>query len=572
MQDDSNQDNSSVWSSYSDLFTNVAIIFLVMFVFALFKSGVNTIRQVQTEKKHQKELEGKLSESDIQRKEKQVSLINEKINEMKDYENIIDEKVKELNQYAKKIQENKNVLSKVIEDQLKQDSLLKIASENLEREKELKKEKQIELEEAQMRIQLLNEELERITSENIKSQQFQDENFKNTLTATQKRENELKEKLDIEVSNKEKSFNELQEKITQTQLVEKKLRADIREFEKNKTSQDQFISNLAEQFKDLENQLKNNKEVASSLQEEKSKLNNIVGELKKTNQELTRTTSQLKGDLNLKENQSKELHEKLNSLNQQFKNSIHASKKWQNSFEEKEKEVLKLSQKLNESKENFQNLAKTMSALQESVKNDVTNKLISKFKDNKLSAQVNKETGEVILLSGEGFNFQRGSSKLSIEAKKILKEIIPVYASVLFEDSKISSQLSSINMEGHSSPSFGGKFVSPADKDDKAYAFNLRLSALRAASVAEYLMSDEIGDYPHKYLMKSLLQAVGYGYMKPLKSSTIPSPEVSRNIASMDQDCGPWDCKKSQRVQINFLLKDNIDEIRKIIDSNGGIK
>ena len=37
--DNDNKDDGSVWTSYSDLFTTVAIIFLVMFVFALIKAG-----------------------------------------------------------------------------------------------------------------------------------------------------------------------------------------------------------------------------------------------------------------------------------------------------------------------------------------------------------------------------------------------------------------------------------------------------------------------------------------------------------------------------------------------------
>ena len=44
------QDSGSVWTSYSDMFTTVAIIFLVMFVFALIKSAVNSVKMAKSKK------------------------------------------------------------------------------------------------------------------------------------------------------------------------------------------------------------------------------------------------------------------------------------------------------------------------------------------------------------------------------------------------------------------------------------------------------------------------------------------------------------------------------------------
>ena len=77
----------------------------------------------------------------------------------------------------------------------------------------------------------------------------------------------------------------------------------------------------------------------------------------------------------------------------------------------------------------------------------------AKFKENGLKAKVDLKTGEVVLLSGEGFNFEKGSARLSKEAKNILRKIIPIYAEVLLGDDNVYKQISSINMEGHSSVS-----------------------------------------------------------------------------------------------------------------------
>ncbi len=54
------KDDGSVWTSYSDMFTTMAIIFLVMFVFALLRSGVATLEAVKEKKESKEQLEGKV--------------------------------------------------------------------------------------------------------------------------------------------------------------------------------------------------------------------------------------------------------------------------------------------------------------------------------------------------------------------------------------------------------------------------------------------------------------------------------------------------------------------------------
>jgi flagellar motor protein MotB len=276
---------------------------------------------------------------------------------------------------------------------------------------------------------------------------------------------------------------------------------------------------------------------------------------------------------NTREQHNKSLNEKLAELGSKSSQAEKSANKWKDQFEKQMADLDKLKSQLNESNARFRQLADTMTKLKDSVKNGVALKLQDKFKENGLDAKVDLKTGEVVLLSGEGFNFEKGSARLSKEAKIILKKIIPIYSEVLLGDNKIYSQIDTINMEGHSSPSFGGKYVPPTEKNPEAYSFNMRLSAMRASSVASYLMSKEIGDYPNKEKMKLLLQSVGLAYMKPVA----PTPVVRGPASAPVQDstagqCGPFDCYKSQRVQINFLLKDNMEEIKKIIDANGDIR
>lgn len=601
MHDDLPKDDSSVWSSYSDLFTNVAIIFLVMFVFALVKSGVNRIEQVQTQRKHAKELEGKLSQKDLRLKDQRIDRIRQKVDEMKNYETVIDAKVAELNEYAKKMQENKEVLKEVIESQLHQDSLMKAAQERLESEKKSVQEKKVALEEAKVKIDLLNDDLSKVKLEVRQKEDTYNRQIEEATLAAARKEEELKNLLasqEAAAAEKVRALrNEIDAVKTETQMLmakkenelgrkvetltasldatkaqAKQLEEDLRTTATARSIQENLVQKMKDELKGLENELAQNTEARERLNAEKKSLAEAVTKMNMQNDRLRQEFDALRKSAAGAEARQKNLLSQVQGLQSKLFESEAGADNWKRQYDQKLGEADKLWKDLAASQKRFSDLAKTMAALKDSVKNDVANRLIGKFKENNLNSQVNRETGEVILLSGEGFNFEKGSARLSKEAKALLKKIIPVYAAVLFADDKVLSQLDSINMEGHSSPSLGGKYVAPEDTNAKAYGLNMRLSAQRAASVAEFLMGEEIGDYPHKAIMKKHLQAVGMGYMRPIvKSASIVRAPASQPAAAA-QDCGPYDCGRSQRVQINFLLKDNIEEIRKIIDSNGGIK
>jgi chromosome segregation ATPase len=601
MEEDNKQDDSSVWSSYSDLFTNVAVIFLVMFVFALVKSGVNKIEQVKMKKTHESELQGKMSKNDIEKSKTRISKIEKTVEEMKAYETIIDTKVTELNTYAKKLQENKKILKDVIEAQSRQDSIMKMADEKLEAEKKQNYEKQVALEEAKLMIDLLNQEVAKAQSEvrqredivnktkqDMKAQidkmatdfSQKDSDYKKKITEAQQALEKTKSQAQEEALRKQ---NELKLKVDTltaslkaTEDKALKITNELNQASSRKSEQEQALATLTAQLSDIEGQLARNKAAHEKLASDKRSMTSVIGKMKETNEALKADYENLRKNTSGLESQNQKMtaenakaNSQLQNLEQRLAATESDAKKWRASLDSKISEADRLKSELAETQKKFNNLAQTMTKLKDSVKNDVANKLMERFKENQLDAKVDPKTGEVILLSGEGFNFERGSAKLSKEAKAMLKKIVPVYAGVFFQDEKIVKQISSFNMEGHSSPSFGGKYVAPEVANPDAYSINMRLSAQRAASVANFLMSKEIGEYPHKDRLKLLLQSVGYGYMKPIPKQL----GISRLPASEEgQDCGEWDCSRSQRVQINFILKDNMEEIHKIIDANGKIK
>ena len=569
--DKNNESDSNVWASYSDLFTNVAIIFLVMFVFALIKATMSQVKSVQTTKKHENELKAKLSKKEIQQGKDRVAKVERAVEEMKQYEQIIDQKVLELNSYAKKLQSNKTVLKEMIESQGKQDSLLKFAEESLSAKQKEILAKDLKINEGHKRIEVLNDEINRIQEDFVKR-----ESLISRSVASEKKEMEAsKEKLEnvrkdmiLEQKKLESQILATSQELNKAKAEVAKMESELKVEKKLKTSHQEIVGQLNRQLEGIEKELQENKLAAMKLSSDKSQLNsqlhdigNQQNALKAKYEELERNFTKTNGD---KRNLEGELAQLKSKSSETEKNA----KKWQDEFENKIVEAEKLKGLLHQSNLRFRQLADTMSKLKDSVKNGVAVKLKEKFDQHNLNAKVDMKTGEVILLSGEGFNFEKGSTRISKEGKALLKKIIPVYSEVLLGDEKVYSQISLINMEGHSSPSFGGKYITPVENHPDAYSFNMRLSALRASSVASYLMSNEIGDYPHKKRMKSLLQSVGMAYMKP-----IPLDNINRLPASDSRnDCGPWDCYKSQRVQINFLLRDNMEEIKRIIDANGEIK
>jgi len=602
-----------------------------MFVFALIKATMSQVKNVQTKIQHENELKAKMSQKEIQKGKERVAKVEKAVEEMREYENIIDKKVQELNTYAKKLQSNKQVLKEMIESQAKQDSMMKAAEEKLMAKQIEVKLKEQELAENQKRIQELNDEVNRIHQDSVlrednlrrsiasesetveltkkqlekvkkemavKEQKILEDvalkqkEFEQQLTIKQKQTEEVssqkQKQLEQQLALKEKQIQEdllvkqkdlegqiasMVKKLSEAQSESQKMESALKQEKVYKAGQEKVVSDLRSQLAGIEEELMKNREAAGKLAGQKSQLDSKLADIGNQRDALKKNYEALEKQYQGAAADNKSLNEKLAELGSKSSQAEKSANKWKDQFEKQMADLDKLKSQLNESNARFRQLADTMTKLKDSVKNGVALKLQDKFKENGLDAKVDLKTGEVVLLSGEGFNFEKGSARLSKEAKIILKKIIPIYSEVLLGDNKIYSQIDTINMEGHSSPSFGGKYVPPTEKNPEAYSFNMRLSAMRASSVASYLMSKEIGDYPNKEKMKLLLQSVGLAYMKPVA----PTPVVRGPASVPIQDstagqCGPFDCYKSQRVQINFLLKDNMEEIKKIIDANGDIR
>jgi predicted nucleic acid-binding Zn-ribbon protein len=226
-----------------------------------------------------------------------------------------------------------------------------------------------------------------------------------------------------------------------------------------------------------------------------------------------------------------------------------------------QKEKERLARENGDLKHAVKDIAKKVTDVKSQIRGNIAKKLAGLFQKANIAAKVDPATGNVTLDLGKNFLFQKNSAKLSNGAKEQLKKIIPIYSDVLLSDAKISDQISSFNIEGHASPLWNNAYVAPDALNPKAYSFNMGISSRRATSISTFLFGKTIGDYQHKTILKNKTRAVGYGHTKPIEFFG----NKKRSIASQNQ-CFPFDCALSQRVELSFTLKDDDESLKKLLN------
>jgi outer membrane protein OmpA-like peptidoglycan-associated protein len=262
-------------------------------------------------------------------------------------------------------------------------------------------------------------------------------------------------------------------------------------------------------------------------------------------------------DKNLGANRLKELEkkfsEKLGRFDQSSKGLLACNKSKSN--------LVKHNSDLKESLNDF---ATKVANVKGKLRSNIANDLAKAFKGANLTVMVDKKSGNVVFQMDKNFRFKKNSYYLNKAARNTLKKIIPIYSKVLFGNKKIKDKIAGFNVTGHASPSHKGKYVSPQSSNSNAYAYNMRLSAQRAASVTNYIFGRKIGKYSFKNFLKEYTSSIGQGFTKPVQKK-------GRKVAS-DGACGPYDCYSSQRVELSFTLKDDVESINKLIEMAKDIK
>lgn len=173
------------------------------------------------------------------------------------------------------------------------------------------------------------------------------------------------------------------------------------------------------------------------------------------------------------------------------------------------------------------------------VKAEVVESLRQEFAKNNVNVDIDAKTGALTLEASVLFDYD--AAELTDEGKKALKNILPIYCSVLLEKLH-KPYLAEIIIDGYTDT-------------DGDYYYNLELSQKRSLAVAEYLtdIQDEFLSDEEIASLEQYLTVNGHSKANPIMDSE----------GNVDKDA-------SRRVEIKFRLKDDemIDELNKIMTSD----
>ncbi|MBL7713885.1 MAG: hypothetical protein JNL01_00370 [Bdellovibrionales bacterium] len=161
------------------------------------------------------------------------------------------------------------------------------------------------------------------------------------------------------------------------------------------------------------------------------------------------------------------------------------------------------------------------------------------------------QTGTITLFFDEAFLFGNDQAKVEAATQAKLKKIIPIYSEELFGDEETRREVEKINIIGHASPRYGGKYIKPDENLPEAYYHNLQLSANRAINIVKYIFGRDFGDFKFKTDFRARVNAQGASFSQPISHR---DPASAKNDPEYGK-CGHYDCKRSRRVVISFELK-----------------
>jgi myosin heavy subunit len=553
-------DSESFWTSYSDLFLGLSSIFLLLYVVASLRTGTDGIKHSTENKKLKVEIQDLRNQLATYESVKENYIQNQASkNEVNEYNELMD-KLTLLKEEAKN--EKNNLRQSALENEEKEKALNKyqqmvrnvINANSLSKVKVINRNEIITEKETVIDVQdgQISQQKNQISSLNTNIDQME--------STLQKKENEI--------SNVNK-------------LLEKQMDALKQSYKKQKVSQTAYKNRLKKMRLDAESklaQLENEKNsVAKNLNAMQANLQNLNGKLQQTESQLAQTASALQqkgsevaGLSDQLKRAGAEAESKMNSLKNAFnQEQARARAEFEGELgRQKNLSQAQIAAKeagfkaANEAKE--RKLAGEMASLAGQLKDaegqlavanaelearkNIAKEISQGFRAAGVKADIDMQTGDVVLNFGETY-FDNDSSKLKNAMKSTLQKAMPTYAKSLFGNPKIASQISAVEVIGFASPTYAGKIVDPystKSQDREALKYNMDLSYQRAKSIFNYILDEREMSFSHRNSLVPALKVSGRSFLDLMK--------VDRNIASVQEYCTKYDCKKSQRVIIKFNM------------------
>lgn len=160
------------------------------------------------------------------------------------------------------------------------------------------------------------------------------------------------------------------------------------------------------------------------------------------------------------------------------------------------------------------------------------------------------ETGMVSLKVKESFYFDVDSYVLTEMSKDRLHTLMEIYSQEIFGNEELAAQIESIEFVGHSSPWYKSELIEPTLKYPEAFEYNMKLSIDRAREVVNYVFDGDFIEFAHKDEFRSKVKVSGQGHASPLVLRTPASATLKS-----DNQCAPYDCERSRRLDIIVHFK-----------------
>lgn len=542
-------DHGSVWTSYSDLFLGLSIIFLLLYVTVSLRQGTDGIQQYHENQKLVKEnddlkqqlkvyetlkqdyLTKSASEQEVDSYEElmsQLDLLQDKANEEKQalrkqaLEN--EKKERALNKYQQMIRNiiNSNLIAKnriKTRDQMivNKDQQIATNEEEIQNLEQSVAEKRAQLTLGEKKIRDLNQNLEQRLS--------QLRNAYKAQKMTQKNFEKQKKALEAETQNR---IAVLRQK---NQAVAQQLNAVNQQLSQtsNQLAQaEQNINQLGQANTALQGKLAAEKAAAAGkiaqLQGEfeaqrgrdRAAFEAALAREKLTGAQRAAREAAFKAEADRK---AKALADQIAGLNGRIRAT--------------EGELARAQENLNARKK-----------LADQIKRN--------FAQAGVKADVDERTGDVLLSFGDQY-FDSGSADLKPGMVNIIRQAMPTYSKSLFQDPKVASKIQNVEIVGFASPTYKGKYIDPRSldpSDRKAIDYNMDLSYARAKSIFNVVFDKNKMTFEHQKQLLPLVKVTGRGFLA--------NPEDQRGVASDSTKsfCERNDCAKLQRVIIKFNLKD----------------
>lgn len=532
----SEQEEGSMWASYSDLFALLSMIFLFLYVTASMRSGSFGVQKEQEYQKIKAEVE------DLKQQIKVYNTLK--------------------NNYLQTgaTQEEQSVYTELMdrlvllqeEAKTEKEELRKAAKENEVKEQALNKYQQ-------MIRNIINANM--LSSARVKKRDLViDEKVQDI-----EQKDQAISSLEQDVKQKEETIVQGQSQIAKMNVqLEKKIK-DLQKAHKNqKISKDLMNKQIAELKKQTEAKVVEleevNKKVSEDLNQKHSELKqaqSTIAQKERTisaiaaeKEKITQEVANMQGEFEQKMKAEKAAFEKkLNAEKLSGKAKAEAQARFAAEAKQKQAELSERMASMQGEMKEVQGELEKAKALMNAKKN-LIKRIEGNLAKSGLQATVDQKTGDVIIKFGDEY-FDTGKAHLKPKMREILQKFMPLYTESLFSDPKTAEKIKNVEIVGYASPTYKGRYVDPvslAAEDKEAVNYNLDLSYYRARSIFDHIFDTSKMKYKHQSRLLPKVKVTGRSFL---------AGQVDREIAqdmSQAEYCKRYDCKKSQRVIIRFDL------------------